>query len=174
VEIRRAAAAEMDEVGDIRIAAYVRGGYLSEDSGYVPTLRGLGAHRDGEVFVAIVPSGDDGRPAERIVGTIMLQPWPHAGEVVTGPDEAEIRALAVRPEAQGQGVGKQLLTHVLRHAAELGLGRLVLCTEPAMRAAHRLYERAGFVRMPERDWSPAPGTTLLAYGLAMNGSAPAG
>jgi hypothetical protein len=42
-----------------------------------------------------------------------------------------------------------------------------------MRAAHRLYERAGFVRMPERDWSPAPGTTLLAYGLAMNGSGPA-
>src|SRR5690348_2211263 len=115
VEIRRAAAAEMDEVGDIRIAAYVRGGYLSEDSGYVPTLRGLGAHRDGEVFVAVVPSGDDERPAERIVGTIMLQPWPHAGEVVTEPDEAEIRALAVRPEAQGQGVGKQLLAHVLRH-----------------------------------------------------------
>jgi len=44
----------------------------------------------------------------------------------------------------------------------------VLCTEPAMRVAHRLYEQAGFVRLPERDWTPAPGTTLLVYGLNLD------
>jgi ribosomal protein S18 acetylase RimI-like enzyme len=160
----------MAEVGDIRIAAYVSDGFISADSGYAPTLRGLGADGNGEVLVATVPAHDQ---AERIVGTVMLQPWPHAGEVVTGPDEAEIRALAVRPEAQGQGIGRKLLRHLMRRASEQGVSHLVLCTEPTMRVAHRMYEQEGFVRLPERDWSPAPGTTLLVYGMHLNGSAPA-
>jgi len=170
----------MTEVGDIRIAAYVSDGFISADSGYGPTLRGLGADGNGEVLVATVPAGAGERGAgaehdraEHIVGTIMLQSWPHAGEVVTGPQEAEIRALAVRPEAQGRGIGRALLLHLMRRAAEAGVRHLVLCTEPTMRVAHRMYEREGFVRLPERDWSPAPGTTLLVYGMHLNGDAPA-
>jgi ribosomal protein S18 acetylase RimI-like enzyme len=171
----------MAEVGDIRLAAYVRGGFLSADSGYVPTLRGLGADGNGEVLVATAPgstyseagansgAGSHGQ-AERIIGTIMLQPWPHAGEVVTGPHEAEIRALAVRPEAQGQGVGRRLLRQLMGRASERGISHLVLCTTPEMRTAHRLYEQEGFVRLPERDWSPHPGDTLLVYGLHLDGA----
>jgi hypothetical protein len=30
-------------------------------------------------------------------------------------------------------------------------------------AAHRLYERLGFTRLPQRDWSPVPGIDLLVY-----------
>ena len=99
----------------------------------------------------------------------MLQIWPRTGQVVTGPHEAEIRALAVRPHAQGRGVGRELLYRVMQRAAELGVPRLVLCTEPEMRAAHHLYEQAGFVRLPGRDWSPAPGVSLLVYGLDLSG-----
>lgn len=154
----------MAEVGDIRVAAYQSGGYMSADSGYAPVLRGLGTDGNGEVLVATATEGQ----AERIVGTIMLQPWPHAGEIVTGPHEAEIRALAVRPEAQGQGVGRRLLRHLLGRASELGISHLVLCTTPQMRTAHRLYEQEGFVRLPERDWSPAPGEPLLVYGLRLD------
>ncbi len=187
VKIRDASPAEMTEVGDIRIAAYQGGGHISAESGYASTLRGLGADGNGEVLVATVPaaaSEHDGsgsgnetagaERAERIIGTIMLQPWPHAGEIVTGPHEAEIRALAVRPEAQGRGVGRTLLRHLMRRARERGIGHLVLCTEPGMRAAHHLYEREGFTRLPERDWSPAPGTTLLVYGQHLSGTAPPG
>jgi hypothetical protein len=32
-----------------------------------------------------------------------------------------------------------------------------------MTSAHRLYERLGFTRLPERDWSPMPGIDLLVY-----------
>jgi ribosomal protein S18 acetylase RimI-like enzyme len=179
----------MAEVGDIRLAAYVRGGFLSADSGYAPTLRGLGADGNGEVLVATAPGSTDAEAdasseaeadagaeagahgeAERIIGTIMLQPWPHAGEVVTGPHEAEIRALAVRPEAQGQGVGRRLLRQLMGRASERGISHLVLCTTPEMRTAHHLYEQEGFVRLPERDWSPHPGDTLLVYGLHLDGA----
>ena len=42
---------------------------------------------------------------------------------------------------------------------------MVLSTDPGMRAAHRLYERFGFTRAPERDWSPVPGVDLIAFAL---------
>ena len=32
-----------------------------------------------------------------------------------------------------------------------------------MTAAQRLYERLGFTRLPERDWSPVPEIDLLVY-----------
>ena len=97
----------------------------------------------------------------------MLQVWPESGQVVQGPGEAEIRALAVRPDAQGAGVGERLLRAAIERAATLGVTHLVLSTEPSMRAAHRLYERAGFARLPERDWSPVPDANLLVYGLRL-------
>ena len=34
-----------------------------------------------------------------------------------------------------------------------------------MHAAHRLYERMGFTRLPDRDWTPTPDITLIAYRL---------
>jgi ribosomal protein S18 acetylase RimI-like enzyme len=42
---------------------------------------------------------------------------------------------------------------------------MVLSTDPRMTAANRLYERLGFARLPERDWSPAPDVDLLVYAL---------
>lgn len=153
----------MPEVGEIRITAYNAGGFLDADSGYAPHLRALGSDGLGHVLVGVRPDGE----IERIVGTVMLQAWPDAGPVVTGPDEAEIRALSVRPDAQGSGAGWQLVLAVIERARHAGVRHLVLCTEPEMRTAHRLYERAGFARLPERDWSPAPGVTLLVYGLKL-------
>ncbi len=32
-----------------------------------------------------------------------------------------------------------------------------------MTAAHRICERLGFVRSPERDWRPDPDTVLITY-----------
>ncbi len=179
----------MSEVGEIRVAAYVAGGFLSPESSYAATLRALGADGSGHVLVAVAGQTEPGGHAPephgragaqttktaktaktangRISGTIMLQVWPHAGQVTAGPGEAEIRALAVRPEEQGTGVGGRLLRAVNELAAGLGATHLVLSTEPEMRTAHRLYERAGFVRLPERDWSPVPGVNLLVYGLRL-------
>jgi hypothetical protein len=36
-----------------------------------------------------------------------------------------------------------------------------------MHAAHRLYERLGFTRLPDRDWEPVPQVLLLAYSLSL-------
>ena len=65
--------------------------------------------------------------------------------------------LAVDPAAQGRGVGEALVRACVARAREVGAGAIVICARDFTVAAHRLYERLGFVRTPERDWSPLPG-----------------
>jgi ribosomal protein S18 acetylase RimI-like enzyme len=159
VIIRDAHQDEFPEIGDIRVGAYLAGGFLTTDSGYAARLRELGTDGLGPVLVAL------DRERGRLLGTVMLTPWPNGGPLLAGPGEAEIRALAVRPEAQGAGVGRALLAAVIDRAAGDGVRHLVLSTQPDMKVAHLLYERARFIRLPRRDWSPEPGVDLLAYGL---------
>jgi ribosomal protein S18 acetylase RimI-like enzyme len=60
--------------------------------------------------------------------------------------------LAVAPEARRRGVAERLVVAALREAVARGTGRVVLSTLDSMQAAHRLYQRLGFVPAPERDW----------------------
>ena len=158
--IRDAHQDEFAEIGEIRVGAYLADGFLSPDSRYAPRLRELGADGAGPVLVAADHSV--------IVGTVMLQMWPNGGELLRGSDEAEMRALAVRPEARGQGAGRALVDAVIERAASLGIRHLLLLTQSEMKTAHRIYEQAGFARLPDRDLSPEPGITLLAYGLDLD------
>jgi ribosomal protein S18 acetylase RimI-like enzyme len=102
-----------------------------------------------------------------ILGTITLEPFSPAGELARDETEADIRAFAVAPAGQGQGVGRGLLRAVIDAAGQRGLHVLRLCTQPAMLAAQYLYETTGFTRTPDLDWSPMPGITLKAYQLPL-------
>lgn len=139
------------------MTAYRAGKHLAES--YEPGLRGLGTDGKGEVLVAFSTSGE-------ISGTVMLQRWPDTNHLVSGPDEAEIRALAVAPSCQRSGLGSALLKAVIDRARDCGVRHLLLCTQPDMRAARHLYEREGFVRLKERDRKAAE-FVLLAYGLVL-------
>lgn len=159
VIVRDAEPAEFAAIGELRVAAYQADGFLSDASNYGETLRALGTDGTGQILSAVAGG--------RLLGTVMLQLPPHAGQVVRGPDEAEVRALAVAPEAQGRGVGRVLLRAVTERAARCGVRHLLLSTQSSMDAARHLYTAAGFGRLPDRDWSPAPGFMLLAYGLPL-------
>ncbi len=52
---------------------------------------------------------------------------------------------------------------VFERFRELGAHTIVMSSLAEMTAAHRVYARLGFVRLPERDWSPVPGVDLLVY-----------
>ena len=172
--VRDARPDELAALGDLRVTAYEAGGFLADASHYGETLRTLGHDGIGQILVA-VGDGDSGagrtgdeRPGQ-LLGTVMLQLWPDAEHVVQGPDEAEIRALAVAPEARGRGVGRTLLRAVADRARACGVRCLLLSTQTTMLAAQYLYTEAGFRRLPERDWQPVPGFTLLAYGVELSG-----
>ena len=163
VIVRPARRAELAAVGELRVAAYQAQNLLSANPPYANTLRTLGADGQGEVLVAL----DGNRDGEEILGSIMLDPWHVRSEIARAPDEAEIRGLAVAPAAQGRGVGANLVRAVIDRAAARGARRLLLSTQPAMTAAQRLYLATGFTRLPDRDWSPTPGLTLLAFSLPL-------
>ena len=160
MEVRDARPEEFASIGDLRVAAYRADGYLSAASMYTEALRALGTDGTGEILAAV-----DG---ERILGTVMLQPWPHGGQVVRGPGEAEIRALAVAEDARGRGIGRALLAAVTQRASLREVRHLLLLTLPDMRAAQHLYTEAGFRRLPDRDFQPGSGPTLLAFGLPLS------
>ena len=86
-------------------------------------------------------------------------PWAE----VSRAGEAEFRMLAVSPEHRGRGVGSALAQWCVDRAREQGCTAVVLSTLPEMATAHRMYERMGFVRAPERDWWPHPRVHLIVY-----------
>ncbi|HZK24540.1 MAG TPA: ribosomal protein S18-alanine N-acetyltransferase [Oscillospiraceae bacterium] len=60
-------------------------------------------------------------------------------------DEAHITTLAVRPSFQGQGLGRQLLEHLIAEAAIKGAKRMTLEVRVSNEIAQRLYKKYGFV-----------------------------
>jgi ribosomal protein S18 acetylase RimI-like enzyme len=161
VIIRDARPDEHAAVGELRVTAYRALGLLPEGSGYAETLRALGFSGDHEVLVAVDEAGNG------ILGTITLEPFDPASELAKDDTEADVRAFAVAPYAQGQGVGRKLLFAAIERAEKRGVRRLRLCTQSAMQAAQHLYATTGFSRTPELDFAPVPGLTLRAYELAL-------
>jgi ribosomal protein S18 acetylase RimI-like enzyme len=161
LEIRPARTDELARIGDLTAAVYIAGGYINPDGAYVHKLRNAASRaREAELVVAV----DNGEPT----GTVTYCRHGSSWAQLTVPGEAEFRMLAVVPAARGLGLGEALVRHCIGRAREDGCTALRLSTEPIMHAAHRIYDRLGFVRTPERDWRPEPGVdTLLTYVLAL-------
>ncbi len=62
---------------------------------------------------------------------------------------AEIESLHVHPDWRGRGIGGLLLEKAASHAAGHGCYRVQLTSNKKRDAAHRFYERHGFVRTHE-------------------------
>jgi ribosomal protein S18 acetylase RimI-like enzyme len=161
VTVRPARAEEYPAVGELTAAAYLAGGFVTADSFYVAELKNAAKRAaQAEVLVA--------EDAGTLLGAVAFVPPGSAfGEITEAEDEAAFRMLAVSPAAQGRGVGRALVDACLYRARALGVARMRLSTQPDMAAAHRLYEKLGFVRTPERDWSPVPGVDLWTYELEL-------
>jgi ribosomal protein S18 acetylase RimI-like enzyme len=160
VILRHARPEELAAVGELTLAAYVADGFLVEDDFYADELLGA-AHRaaEAELLVAVDPA------SHALFGTVTFcLSGSHYSEVARA-GEAEFRMLAVAPAARGRGVGHALATWCVDRAREQGCSAVTLSSLDEMHTAHRLYERMGFRRLPERDWAPTPEVSLIAYGL---------
>ena len=157
VRIRRARAADLDEVGAVTLAAYEPFLLGEEDFYRAKLLDAATRDREAELWVA---TPDD---SETILGNVTVcgdgSPW----REIAAPDEGEFRMLAVAPHAQGRGVGTVLAEHAVAHFRDRGARAVVISSLDRMTAAHRMYARLGFRRAPERDWRPDPAVTLLCF-----------
>ncbi|MDG4793793.1 GNAT family N-acetyltransferase [Micromonospora sp. WMMD1082] len=162
--VRPAEPADFAAVARLTVAAYEADGQLKGENGYADVLADVAdraAH--GEILVAVDPV--TGQPLGSV--TFVLPGTRYAE--LCGPGEAEFRMLAVDPAAQGRGAGAVLVEACVARAAELGCTALTICVRAGhAEAAHRLYRRRGFVRVPEQDWAPLPGVDLLALRLPLS------
>ena len=78
---------------------------------------------------------------------------------------AGIRLLGVHPDGRGKGVGRALMDECIRRSRVAGLKAVGLHTTTAMDVGRRLYERMGFVRVPEFDFHPSEDVVVMAYCL---------
>ena len=81
------------------------------------------------------------------------------------PGWTGVRLLAVHPDARGLGIGRALMDECLRRSRQRAAGTLGLHTTELMAVARGMYERMGFVRVPEFDFHPAPKVVIMAYRL---------
>ncbi|MEU2510265.1 GNAT family N-acetyltransferase [Streptomyces sp. NPDC007863] len=161
--IRAVRPEEYEEVGELTARAYLDDGHLTfgEDDDYLPVMRDVARRAvEAEVLVAVDPAGT-------LLGAVTFTAGGGEWADIAGPDEAEFRLLAVTRAARGRGVGEALVRACVDRARALdGCVRLVLSTQDRMTDAHRIYRRLGFVRVPERDWSPVPDLSpLWAFSL---------
>ncbi|MQA34830.1 GNAT family N-acetyltransferase [Modestobacter roseus] len=155
VDIGPARADEHDRIGRLTAGVYTAEGFASPD--YAQQLADVAGRADrAELLVA--RDGDG-----RVVGSVALALTDDFGQVTEADDEAAFRMLVVDPAARGQGLGEALVQACLDRARAAGKRRMLLSTSPEMTTAHRIYERLGFTRLPERDWSPVPGIDLRVY-----------
>ncbi|MEU6417558.1 GNAT family N-acetyltransferase [Streptomyces spiralis] len=166
IVIRQAEPGEYDTLGEITAQAYLGDGLLDfgESDAYLGELRDVAKRAAAaEVLVAVAEGA--------VLGGVTFVPSGGPMADIARPGEAEIRMLAVARAARGRGAGEALVRACLDRArATEGCVRLVLSTQRTMHAAHRIYERLGFVRTPERDWNPLPhleDITLLTYELTL-------
>jgi ribosomal protein S18 acetylase RimI-like enzyme len=160
VRVRPAHTDELAEVGELTVEAYAVDGFVAADHDYAHHLRDAATRaREAELYVAVLEAPD------RVAGTVTFCPQGSKWAELAQPGEGEFRMLAVRPEARGRGVGEALVGLCLERSTELGYTAVVLSSMPAQQAAHRVYQRLGFVRTPDLDWSPVEDVDLLAFRL---------
>lgn len=147
--------ADHPRIGRLTVDGYRSDGLASE--GYAAVLADVATR--AALADLLVVRDEDGQ----IVGSVAFVLSGEFGEVLRSDEEAAFRMLVVDPGARGRGIGELLVRACLDRARAAGKRRMVLSTDTRMSAAHRLYERLGFTRLPERDWTPIPGVDLLVY-----------
>lgn len=159
VHVRPAHTSELAEIGELTAAAYTADGLLSDDDPYLDHLRDATTRaHEAELYVAAL----EDQPAT-LAGTVTFCPQGSPWAELARPGEGEFRMLAVASAARRRGVAQALVGVCLQRSSELGYSAVVLGSLPAQQPAHRIYERLGFRRTPDLDWSPVEGVDLLAF-----------
>jgi len=149
--VRDAVPADYPAIRDVIVAAYGQYGGLIDRAvfaAYLADLLDLEGHaRHGRLLVAEA----DGR----VSGFVAFYPDTSVQGFGWPPGWAGGRALAVHPDARGQGVARMLITVCEGLARDGGAPVFAFHTASFMTSAIALYDRLGYRRAPEFDFDMA-------------------
>jgi ribosomal protein S18 acetylase RimI-like enzyme len=154
--IRDARPDEFDALGRLLVEVYsTLDGFPTpaEQPHYYELLANVGRFADkpgARVLVAVSAHGD-------LVGGVVyfgdMAQYGSGGTATSIQDASGIRLLAVDPRHRSIGAGRALTNACIRLAREAGRAQVILHTTQAMQVAWRLYERLGFERCEDLDFS---------------------
>lgn len=150
---------QFDDITTLLLRAYMPSG-MPSDHTYYARLRDTATRAEEAEVWSATEHG-------RVLGTITWCPEGSPWREIGTEGEGEFRMMAVDPSEQGKGIGMKLVQACIDRARADGLNAVVLSTAGWMTAAHHVYEKLGFTRTPELDWSPAPGINLMTYRLEL-------
>ena len=159
--IRTAEPSEFAAVGELCVRAY--DGLLPQDHFYIEVLRDAAARAADAVLLVAVDDDSCSGPSPSC---------PRVGRCRRSPSPTRASSGCSRspPPPRAAGSAPRCCSACSTTAARRAGPRVVCSSQPSMRAAHTIYQRLGFERLPERDWSPVPDVDLLAFGVALTTS----
>jgi ribosomal protein S18 acetylase RimI-like enzyme len=164
LQVRTARPEEYAVLGELTVEAYAAADPAVMYGHYADELRDVAGRAAGaDVLVAVDEQGGE------VLGGVTYVPGPTspAAEFAEA-DAAGLRMLAVAPSARRRGVGEALTVACVERARAAGRRHLLLHSTDRMTAAHRLYQRLGFVRDPSLDWEGEPGLWLRGFRLRLD------
>ncbi len=162
ITVRPATLDDLGEAGRICVEAYEMAGQLDDGphQGYGVVLADTASRmRDALLLVA----ERDGV----IIGTVTICPMGSSVAEIGRDGEVEFRFLAVDPAAWRTGVADALVQACEDHARTSGASALAISVRDTNNGARSLYERRGFTRQADRDWTPVPGVELYVLTRAV-------
>jgi DNA-binding MarR family transcriptional regulator/N-acetylglutamate synthase-like GNAT family acetyltransferase len=131
--------------GDLGWVVHRQGALYAQEWRYNEEFEALAAAIVAEFVQHLVPSKERCWIAEKdgeIVGSVFL--------VRKSKTVAKLRLLLVEPAARGLGIGSRLIDECVRFARQAGYRKITLWTQSELKAARRLYQKAGFTRTGEK------------------------
>jgi GNAT superfamily N-acetyltransferase len=148
--------AERDEVRALLAEAYQPYSTEMPPEVYEQYLEGVLDTEEGTQLVALDEGG-------KLLGAARLY-LPGTATVPLPPDWAWVRSVGVRPSARGTGVGRAIMAYCGENVGDATA--IALHTMDFMPDAIRLYERLGYTRVPEYDFTGGDGAFhVMAYRL---------
>ncbi|MGE7760381.1 GNAT family N-acetyltransferase [Peribacillus sp. NPDC097895] len=166
VKVRKALFNEVEMIREQRVKAYEEHAQSIPEGHWDALKKAISSDADEQRGVELLVAELDGE----VVGSVAL--FPAKSDAYKGLvdmlDYPEIRMLAVTPQARHKGVAEGLIKECIRRTKENDSQYIGLHTADFMKTAMRLYERMGFVRLPQFDFQPADdGIIVKAYRLSI-------
>jgi len=154
-KIRKAKPEEFKHIGSLLIKVYSQldGFPKQEDQpNYYSMLSNIGELTTNPHIELLVAINAKGKIGGAVLYFNNMQYYGSGGSATQETNASGFRLLAVDPEVQGMGLGKQLSLECIRKAKKLKQAQVIIHSTKAMQVAWKMYEKLGFKRSLDLDF----------------------